>query len=489
MSADTFGGGPQRGLSNSGPLSRGGSGGGKGEAPNLADYPDEPQYDLATVVQLVGVRPMTLWAWEQQLGIPRPERVGESSGGTVRHYSERDLVASIWLRDQILAGVPPAEAAALLISAQRAAGERGPGTRMLAPAPERFRVNSGPLGQASGAGRRSGPLTGGLSGPPSRPGEGPPTGGFGRTPSSSPWSGYISRPSGPLRGSSGTNWSVGPTSQPPAPSVAPGMATGALRGGVSGRLNATARGPDTTNLGWPSAPPGTGRELRSLVPQLAQAFMTFDSFTANRIVEEALSVRQVETVYLGLLQPALTRVNELGTRHDLSIPEERYAVNFVRARLFTIFTNTPERADGPTAIVACGPREQYDVGALMLATFWRRAGLQVVFLGADVSGPALVQAIYKRRPRVVCVAVSATQRLRALSRVAKEVAQMDPPAPFFTYSGAIFARNPELKRKVAGVYLGDDPATATWQVMRLLGLELPAGAPAGPYLGSAGRVS
>lgn len=490
MSADSSGGNSPRGFSGSGPLGRSGGGGGKGEAPNLADYPDEPQYDLATIVQLVGVRPMTLWAWEQQLGIPRPERVGESSGGTVRRYSERDLVASIWLRDQILAGIPPTEAAALLISAQRAAG--------YATDPERFRVNSGPLNQSStvsrtlpGEGRSSPPMGGGPTNPLSRPGEPARDGSITPAPPTSTWSGYTGPPSGPLNRPSGTNWPVQSAEQPPIPSVMPGSTTGVLRGGPSGPLSVGFRNP-ASHPSWPGATPapGTGRELRSLVPQLLRAFMTFDTFTANRILDEALRVRQVETVCVGLLQPALTRASELGTRHELTIPEERYAINYVRAQLFAIFATTRERYDGPTAIVACGPREMYDVGALMLATFWRRAGLQVVFLGTDIDGPALVQAVQKRRPRVVGVSVMTAQRLRALARVAKEVAQMDPPAPLFTYSGAVFARNPELKRKVTGVYLGDDPATATWQVMRLLGMDpaMPPPPASLPPHGHIGRV-
>ena len=112
---------------------------GKGSnPPNLADYSDEPKYDLATVVQIVRVRPMILWGWEQQLGIPSPMRVHDDSGGNGRRYSERDLVASLWLREQILNGVSPNEAAARLL------GPHGTG-----------RVNTGAL---SGSGSLSGPL-------------------------------------------------------------------------------------------------------------------------------------------------------------------------------------------------------------------------------------------------------------------------------------------------------------------------------------------
>src|SRR2546430_10079432 len=100
--------------------SGGASSGKDGEPPNLAAYSPEPKYDLATIVQLVGVRPMILWGWEQQLGIPAPARIpSEEPNGATRRYSERDLVASIWLRDQILHGTAPNEAAAKLLGAQR----------------------------------------------------------------------------------------------------------------------------------------------------------------------------------------------------------------------------------------------------------------------------------------------------------------------------------------------------------------------------------
>jgi MerR family transcriptional regulator, light-induced transcriptional regulator len=486
----------------SGPLGRSG----KAEPPNLADYPDEPQYDLATVVQLVGVRPMTLWAWEQQLNIPMPQRVGDGTGGTVRHYSERDLVASIWLRDQILAGLTPAEAAERLLSAQRTNGDAATGspTGEHPPVEPRRPLNSGPLRQQSqtnwtvSSGRSSGvltgpPVVGGPTGPiprgdlpaPQWGGEGNPQPGPGPSTYRGPQSGPVSRgrPSGPLPGQSGFNWQA-QSSVSIYPPVGPGGNSGPFRTGGP----PVQRGPSTSGARWP-APPGQPRELRNMVPQLLRAFVTFDTYTANRVVDEALSSRSVETVSVGLLQPALARVGELWSRHEMSIPEEHYAVNFVRGRLFSIFSTTVERFDGPLAIVACGPRELHDIGALMLAMFWRRAGLRVVYLGQDVDGPALVQDVRMRRPRLVCVSVMAPQRVRALARIARDIVHLDAPTPTFAYSGAPFARNPELQRRVSGVYLGDDPATATWHAMRLLGVDHSGGAPGpAPQPGTVGQA-
>ena len=45
---------------------------------------------------------------------------------------------------------------------------------------------------------------------------------------------------------------------------------------------------------WGAGPATSGRELRSLVPQLVRAFAAFDTFSANRLLDEVLSVRTVE---------------------------------------------------------------------------------------------------------------------------------------------------------------------------------------------------
>lgn len=222
-----------------------------------------------------------------------------------------------------------------------------------------------------------------------------------------------------------------------------------------------------------------------MAQQLVRAFANFDTYTANRLVDEAMNERTVEVACAGLLLPALGRVAEMSAHRQLSNPEERFAVNFVRGRLHAIFMTTPERLDAPVAIVACAPRELDDIGALTLAMFWRRAGLRVVFLGQDTDGTDLVMEARKRRPRLICVCVNMPQRIRALTRIARGVAQLDAQPPLFTYSGAPFARNPELQDRVIGVYLGDDPATATWRTLRLLGIDRRSSPPP-PYSGVPG---
>jgi methanogenic corrinoid protein MtbC1 len=208
-----------------------------------------------------------------------------------------------------------------------------------------------------------------------------------------------------------------------------------------------------------------------LLPQFIRAFTTFDTSGANYILNEALSSRSVETICIGLLLPALTRISDLTSKHEASTPEERFAINYAKSFLFAVFHRTPERADGPLALVCCGPKELSEINALTLAVFWRRAGLRVVYLGQDIESSSLIEEVRKRRPALVSLTVTTTQRIRSLSRLAKALNQLDAPRPFVGFGGSIFVRNPELQRRVTGVYLGDDAATATWHITNLLGTD------------------
>ena len=127
------------------------------EPPMLENYRDAPIYDHTLILQLVAVRPLALWALEQHIGISSGARGASEQGGQKRRYSERDLVALLWLRERVVEGESPQDAGARLIAAQRL---RNSGA-----------LNSGSLktGSLSGGGL-SGPLGGAQLAPGPRSG-------------------------------------------------------------------------------------------------------------------------------------------------------------------------------------------------------------------------------------------------------------------------------------------------------------------------------
>jgi len=71
---------------------------------------DSPLYTIKTVVQITGMTPATLRAWERRYNVLSP---GRSNGG-YRLYSVRDIATLLWLKGQVEAGVTISRAVALL---------------------------------------------------------------------------------------------------------------------------------------------------------------------------------------------------------------------------------------------------------------------------------------------------------------------------------------------------------------------------------------
>ncbi|MDE3229594.1 MAG: hypothetical protein KGO05_06915, partial [Chloroflexota bacterium] len=74
-------------------------------------------------------------------------------------------------------------------------------------------------------------------------------------------------------------------------------------------------------------------------------------------------------------------------------------------------------------------------------------------------------------PSIIALTATTSHRLRALARINKRLTESVGPQPIFAYWGSVFARSPELRRRLSGVYLGDDVVTATRNVRELLNMD------------------
>ncbi len=475
------------------------------EPPILSQYPETPVYEVNMMVQLVKVRPLTLWAWEQQLGISSAEPSHDPTGHK-RRYSERDLVAMLWLRDMVIAGETPQDAAARLLAAQHGRGAPGSSSSgALTSGPlggESHNIWAG-LGEARGQGwtPTSGPLTNGAPFGPS--GQLDPlytSGGLGAAtysgtnPSMNSGSHYGSsgspRPtqaglSGQLDARSADPWNSGVYNSVAGtrpvgfsgPLAADPSAGGNQMAGPSGKLG-SIYGPSLEQPNYATRRLNMSqslvslRELRPAVPHLLQSFARFDTARAGAVLMEALRRYGVEGVCIGLAQPAVARISELWSKSELTNPEERFALNYLRGFLLWVFHATQEPLGAPLAVVGCAPNETNEFSALLLAVMWRRAGLRVAYLGRGIDGDQLVQQRWPITPAIIALTATSTQRIRALARIGKKLGELPEPQPIFAFSGPIFVRNPDLKRKLNGQYLGDDLTTATHYVRQLLNMDI-----------------
>ncbi len=68
-------------------------------------------FTIKTVAERTGVSVHTLRAWERRYGVPLPHR---NADNRYRLYDEQDIADVLWLKQQVEAGIPPAQASALL---------------------------------------------------------------------------------------------------------------------------------------------------------------------------------------------------------------------------------------------------------------------------------------------------------------------------------------------------------------------------------------
>lgn len=380
----------------------GGQGGGEsggwapsaGNPPRLGVLSTTPAHELGAVTRMLGIRPIVLWQWEQQLRAIAP---GLLTVATTTHhvYADRDLGALLWLRDALMSGASFSGATATLLAAQSPQPQE---------APRSAYVNSLGADPASSA-----------------PGQS-----FGATASSS-----------------ASLYGGAPQSRP-------------LVGAVS------AAG------AWSMLRIASAYDLQYIMPPLVRAFAAFDQRNVNRIVQETLTTHTVEDICLNLLQPALLRIGELRARRQITSAGDHFATNYVKGLLFSTLHTTAEQRDAPLILMGCGPGETQDLNALLLAVFWRRAGLRVRYLGANVNAADLIEETQTHRPALVALSVMTASRVRALTRLANAIRRLPPPRPIFAFDGAVFVGDTKLQQRIAGVYLGDDAAAATWQARRLL---------------------
>lgn len=462
------------------------------EPPQLEAYRDAPIYDHAIILQLVAVRPLALWVLEGHLGISSGARGNPDQNGKHHRYSERDLVALLWLRERVVAGEPPHEAGARLVAAQRMrnSGALNSGAVTLGA------LNSGALTSAMPSaplppfagppqGRFMSTVTGTLtfgeypSGAFAAPQELPSgiTDGFGATPDA--------RPAEYSSGSWGDSAAQFPTPRPQNPSRpftpsgplterAVARQTVPLAGATSGRLGSVYAAPvpiSRPTSGFdPARDLASASALRSMTQPLMHAFSRFDTHGANRIFQQALEQFSVEAACLGLVIPAITRVSDVWAKSELTVPEERFALSYIRSFLTAAFHSTMEPDVAPLVVVGSAQRDLNDLPALLQAVFLRRSGIRVLYLGADAGVLDLADQRWDEPPAVISLTLTTTQRIRSVNQLAKRFLSLPSPRPDLCYTGPIFARHPELQRKVNAIYLGDDPASATSAVRRMMGM-------------------
>lgn len=139
--------------------------------------------------------------------------------------------------------------------------------------------------------------------------------------------------------------------------------------------------------------------------ELGAALVEFDEARAHAALDALISRFSLDTVLADVIVPYLHDLGEQWERGEISVAQEHFASSLLRGRLLGVGRGWGQ-GHGPTALLACAPGEQHDLGLIAFGLALRARGWRILYLGADTPLESLAEAARSSRPdRVVISAV------------------------------------------------------------------------------------
>ncbi len=208
-----------------------------------------------------------------------------------------------------------------------------------------------------------------------------------------------------------------------------------------------------------------GMSIESLRQQWLDGCLNFDALKAEEALNQAFALFPVEEVCSAILRQGLNIIGEQWYLGKASVQQEHFASALAIRRLETLVSAGPQPTRPQTILVGCPPGELHTFAAALLCLFLQRRGLKLVYLGADVPVEQLDTAIAAIHPDLVIL--SAEQLVTAASLYVTAMALQNKHIAV-AYGGLIFNRVPELRQRIAGIFLGESIEAAIVKVEQLI---------------------
>jgi DNA-binding transcriptional MerR regulator len=143
--------------------------------------------------------------------------------------------------------------------------------------------------------------------------------------------------------------------------------------------------------------------LPAATRELAGALDRFDEEQTHAVLDRLLAAYRTETILRDLLIPYLHDLGERWARGEVSVAQEHFASNLLRGRLLGLARGWGQ-GHGPTAVLACLPSEQHDLGLITFGITLYRRGWRIIYLGPDTPIATIRQAADSIAPDLVVLA-------------------------------------------------------------------------------------
>jgi methanogenic corrinoid protein MtbC1 len=231
----------------------------------------------------------------------------------------------------------------------------------------------------------------------------------------------------------------------------PGIDLGASPG--TGRLNPrpipTAGRPTDRFGSPPTLPPGQAHGARdlALVADLVSAARELDVPAMERLLDESFAAQRFELAIEDIVSPALRAIGSSWAEGTIDVAAEHAASETIRRRLARFFDAGGVGERVPSVIVGLPPDGHHEIGAFAFAVAARRAGLDVLYLGANVPVSSWVRTVLDTRAAVVVLGIVAPADVDSAAEVIEALGAIEPP-PTCLVGGPFSVEAPETRGTV-----------------------------------------
>jgi DNA-binding transcriptional MerR regulator/methylmalonyl-CoA mutase cobalamin-binding subunit len=173
-------------------------------------------------------------------------------------------------------------------------------------------------------------------------------------------------------------------------------------------------------------PPGSPGN-RSLADELVAATAALDDDGIEAVLDDMFAAGSYERVVEDHIAPALRAIGDAWAAGRVAVAGEHVASNAIQRRLAAAFqASSPAAAGERPVLVGMPPGARHELGSLIFATAARRAGLPVVYLGADLPLDDWIAAVDQTNPRAVVIGALMNDDGAAARAVASGLAAVHP---------------------------------------------------------------
>lgn len=168
---------------------------------------------------------------------------------------------------------------------------------------------------------------------------------------------------------------------------------------------------------------------------LVATALSLDAGRLDALLAEALGRAPVEQVVDSWLLPELARLGSAWAGGELGVAHEHFVTAGVVRALGRAFAEAPDPGNGAPVLVGLGTGAHHELGLLAFAVCLRRAGVSVVYLGADVPVADWVSAAAGLHPRGAVIGVPLGARVRPAQEVVDQLRTLTPPVAVWVGGG------------------------------------------------------